>query len=454
VQVLGDSHGTLVYLGERECSIQRRHQKIIEESPSPIVDSDMRRAMGEAALRLAKAIDYESAGTVEFLVDDESRDFYFLEVNTRIQVEHPVTEEVTGIDLVREQLRVAAGAPLGFSQDDITFTGHAIEARLYAEDPSAGFLPATGELAAYCPPADPAVRWDSGVETGSIIGVDFDPMMAKVIAHSPTRGEAAGKLALALERLHLAGVTTNRTFLVNTLRHPSFLAGDTTTDFIERVTPSTEMNLGEGMLAHARIAAALWLQGHNRASAPVLGKLPSGWRNGPMPAQHVELVSGEDRTEIRYRPSASGFQAWVGEGEGFHSAHVQRWGPDEIDLEVDGYRAVHRVTRAGDLLYVQIPQGTLEFAVVSRFVTPGLDQTVGAVLAPMPGVVSEVRVASGDTVSTGDVLVILEAMKMEHHLKAPSRCTVVEVCVQAGEHVQNGTTLLVLDESLQEESQL
>ena len=205
IQILGDAHGNVVHLGERECSIQRRHQKIVEESPSPVVDAEMRTAMGEAALSLARHMGYESAGTVEFLVDDATREFFFLEVNTRLQVEHPVTEEVTGIDLVREQLRVAGGAELGYDQDDIDWSGSAIEVRLYAEDPDNDFLPATGTLSAYRPADEPVVRWDSGVEEG-VVGVDFDPMLAKVIAHGPTRAEAAGRLALALERMHLGGV--------------------------------------------------------------------------------------------------------------------------------------------------------------------------------------------------------------------------------------------------------
>ncbi|MCS5672387.1 MAG: acetyl-CoA carboxylase biotin carboxylase subunit, partial [Acidimicrobiales bacterium] len=192
IQILGDAHGALVHLGERECSIQRRHQKIIEESPAAVLNPARRDAMGESALQLARGIGYRSAGTVEFLVDDATGEFFFLEVNTRLQVEHPVTEEVTGIDLVREQLRVAAGEPLGYGQDDIGFSGHAVEARLYAEDPSAGFLPATGTLVAWQPADEPSVRWDTGVEEGSHVGVDFDPMLAKVVAHGPTRSEAAG----------------------------------------------------------------------------------------------------------------------------------------------------------------------------------------------------------------------------------------------------------------------
>jgi propionyl-CoA carboxylase alpha chain len=271
IQILGDHHGGLVHLGERECSIQRRHQKIIEESPSSgAVDDGLRSAMGDAALRLARALGYRSAGTVEFLLDDATHEFFFLEVNTRLQVEHPVTEEVTGIDLVREQLRIAAGEPLGNGQEAITFRGHAVEARLYAEDPGAGFLPATGTLAAFVPAPEPEVRWDSGVEAGSVVGLDFDPMLAKVVAHAPTRDEAASRLARALERLHLGGLTTNREFLVASLRHPAFLAGDTTTDFIDRVDPAATLDIRDDELARVATLAALWVQGHNRSRASVL----------------------------------------------------------------------------------------------------------------------------------------------------------------------------------------
>lgn len=261
IQILGDAHGTIVHLGERECSIQRRHQKLVEESPSPAVDAAMREAMGAAALGLAREIGYESAGTVEFLVDDATREFFFLEVNTRLQVEHPVTEEVTGIDLVREQIRVARGEPLGYGQDDVTFKGHSIEVRLCAEDAAAGFLPATGTLAAFAPASKPRVRWESGVEKGSVVGVAFDPLLAKIIATAPTRTEAASSLALALERLHIGGVTTNRDFLAATLRHEQFLAGDTTTDFIERHAPARVLELTDEELTWTARAATLWLQG-------------------------------------------------------------------------------------------------------------------------------------------------------------------------------------------------
>jgi len=441
IQILADAHGGLVHLGERECSIQRRHQKIVEESPSPVVGADLRAAMGDAALRLAGAIGYRSAGTVEFLVDDATREFFFLEVNTRLQVEHPVTEEVTGVDLVREQLRVAAGEPLGYGQEGISFRGHAIEARLYAEDPAADFLPATGTLAAFAPAPDPAVRWESGVETGSVVGVDFDPMLAKVVAHAPTRAEAAGRLALALERLHLAGVTTNRDLLAATLRHPAYLAGETTTDFIDRFTPSATPRLAEGDLDRAATLAALWVQGQNRSATAVLATVPSGWRNARLPAQRLSLVHGDRTVDVRYQARRDGSFA-VGDGS---TARVHRWSPTSIDAEVDGRRATVRVTRAGDRIHVQTVRGTVAFDIEPRFVVPGSEAPTAGLTAPMPGVVLEVRCSAGDRVEAQQTLLVLEAMKMEHPVRAPTAGVVTEMRVAKGQHVANGALLLILD---------
>jgi propionyl-CoA carboxylase alpha chain len=460
IQILGDHHGALVHLGERECSIQRRHQKIVEESPSSgIVDDELRSAMGDAALGLARALDYRSAATVEFLLDDATHEFFFLEVNTRLQVEHPVTEEVTGIDLVREQLRIAAGEPLGYGQQAIRFRGHAIEARLYAEDPAAGFLPATGTLAAFAPAPEPEVRWDSGVEAGSVVGLDFDPMLAKVVAHAPTRGEAAARLARALERLHLGGVTTNREFLAAVLRHPAFLAGDTTTDFIDRVDPAATLDLGDDELARVATLAALWVQGDNRSRASVLSAMPSGWRNARLPAQRITLAHGDRTVTVRYRARRDGSFVLGGadaagadkaEPDGGArpdggSARVHRWTPTSIDAEVNGRRTTARVTRDGDRLYVQAPAGTVAFDVVPRFVAPGAAAaTAGGLVAPMPGIVLDVRCAPGDVVDARQTLVVLEAMKMEHHVRAPADGVVVEVRVAKGQHVENGAVLLVL----------
>jgi propionyl-CoA carboxylase alpha chain len=441
IQILGDTHGQVVHLGERECSIQRRHQKILEESPSPRVDSALRAAMGDAALRLARALGYQSAGTVEFLLDDATSEFFFLEVNTRLQVEHPVTEAVTGIDLVREQLRIARGEPLGYAQEDIRFGGAAIEARLYAEDPDADFLPATGTLAAFEPAVSPEVRWDSGVVAGSVVGTDFDPMLAKVIAHGPTRGEAAGRLALALERLHLGGVTTNRDFLVATLRAPEFLAGDTTTDFIDRVDPARRVEPSEEDLTRTAQLAALFIQGAHRAEALALAAAPSGWRNARLSDQEVVLVHRERELRVRYRSLRDGRFRF---GDGAH-ARIHAWGKREIDAEIDGRRWCARVTRKGDRLVVQGPRGDLDFVEKPRFELSQADATSGGFVAAMPGKVLELRVGAGDAVKAGETLVVLEAMKMEHPMRATEDGVVSEVRVSEGDQVEAGTLLLVVE---------
>jgi len=441
IQILGDQHGKLVHLGERDCSIQRRHQKLIEESPSPIVDPAMREAMGSAALSLARAIGYESAGTVEFLVDNETRDFYFLEVNTRLQVEHPVTEAVTGIDLIREQLRLAAGEPLGYDQDAVHFSGCAIEVRLCAEDPSVGFLPATGTLVAFEPATEPAVRWESGVEKGSVVTVDFDPLLAKVIAHAPTRAEAASTLALALERLHLGGVVTNRDFLAITLRHWHFLNGDTTTDFIQRYEPPLSLVLSEEELTWAASAGALWLQGESRAHAAVLFQVPSGWRNARLPAQRTSLRYGDRQLDLDYRARRDGsFDVAPG-----GSARIFSWSDTAIDVEVNGRRANTRVTRSATHLYVQTLHGTVAFEIVPRFEVRRGEVTPGGLNAPMPGQIIDVRVEVGQHVDAGETVVVMEAMKMEHVISAPNSGTVSDVFVTTSQQVDSGTTLLAIE---------
>jgi propionyl-CoA carboxylase alpha chain len=441
IQILGDAHGNLVHLGERECSIQRRHQKILEESPSPRVDPQMREAMGESALRLARELDYQSAGTVEFLFDDDSGEFFFLEVNTRLQVEHPVTEMVTGVDLVREQLRIAAGEPLGYGQSDIHFEGAAIEARLYAEDPDNDFLPAIGTLAAFAPSQDPAARWDSGVEQGSVVGTDFDPMLAKVIAFAPTRREAAGRLALNLARTHLGGVVTNRDFLVATLRTPEFLEGDTTTDFIDRVKPQRTLAPNEDERLRLARLAALWVQGVNRRDAQVLKSVPSGWLNARLPDSQLVLEHGDENVTVLYRAQRDGrFRFPDGS-----SARIHEWRDDGIDAEVAGHRIRARVTRNGNQLIVQGPTGDVVFREQPRFKLPGADDSAGGFVARMPGKVIELRVQVGDSVTAGDTLIVLEAMKMEHPMRALLDGVVTEVHVAEGDQVESGTLLLVVE---------
>ena len=441
IQILGDSHGNLLHLGERECSIQRRHQKIIEEAPSSAISEEQRKLITDAALRMGESLAYQSAGTVEFLLDDETGDFFFLEVNTRLQVEHPVTEVITGIDLVREQLKISSGEAISFTQESLIPKGHAVEARLYAEDPSKDFLPATGEILAFSPPEEPDVRWDSGVEKGSFVGVEFDPMLAKVISHGADRTEAALNLAKALEKLHLAGVTTNRNFLVSTLRHNKFLKGETTTDFIEDNYPEPNLNLTEGEVEKATIAVALWLQNKNRKNAIVLRSIPSGWRNGRLPAQEVSLLHSGEKITVSYKTKRDGSFVF----NNGNTAKIHHWSAEHIEAEIDGERMTSMITEGQGNVHLQTNRGTVSFEILPRFEPPVLQIAEGSLVAPMPGIVLEIKVSNGDTVAAGDTLLTLEAMKMEHHVKAPYKGTVEKILVSENQQLDNGVPLLVIN---------
>jgi len=450
IQVLGDQHGNLVHLFERECSIQRRHQKVIEEAPSPGITEALRDEMGSAALSASQAIGYYSAGTVEFLVDGEGDDasFWFLEVNTRIQVEHPVTEEVTGIDLVREQIRVAQGEPLGYGQSDLSMSGHAIEARLYAEDPANGFLPAIGTLHAFESPSGLGARIDTGVESGSVVGVEFDPMLAKVIVHAPTRVEAANRLALVLDKLVIAGVTTNRDFLVATLRTDEFLAGDTTTDFIERVQPRAVFEPNGSAVREAAVAATLFAQSQNRVAAKALAFMGSGWRNSSMPAERRMFESGERELTVHYRPIRSGgFSVNVGSDQSMVAEVIDvDLDAGRIMIETNGLRRESYVTRVGDGWVVQGVEGAVELRDVARFPDHDSVDVAGGQTAPMPGRIVSIHVAVGDQVNAGQTLVMMEAMKMEHTITAPADAVVTDLRCAVDDQVDNGQVLVVLEE--------
>ena len=441
IQILGDTHGNVVHLGERECSIQRRHQKIIEESPSPRVNPEMREAMGDAAIKLAKKLKYESAGTVEFLVDDKSGEFWFLEVNTRLQVEHPVTEEVTGKDLVYEQLRIARGEELGYNQEDISWEGSSIEARLYAEDPANEFLPATGTLIAYETDESIDARWDTGIEQGSVIGTDFDPMLAKVIAKGKNRTDAANKLALALQSLHIGGVTTNRDFLVASLRSKQFHKGQTTSDFIEKAKPQRSVILKGQQLEQAVTAAALWIQGENRNNASLLKEAPSGWRNSRLPRQKISFEYSDKEINVTYKANRdSSFD--LNENT---KANILKWTTTGIDLEVNNTRFFSKVTRKNDDLVVHGPWGDALLKILPRFTLPGSELQAGGLVAPMPGKVIDLKVKVGSKVKKGDTLVILEAMKMEHQVKAIEDGKVSQVLIKKDDQLENGALLMIVD---------
>jgi propionyl-CoA carboxylase alpha chain len=397
--------------------------------------------MASAALKLAKKLKYESAGTVEFLVDDKTGEFWFLEVNTRLQVEHPVTEATTGIDLVHEQLRIARGEALGYDQEDISWYGSAIEARLYAEDPTNDFLPTTGSLVAFEPDLSVDARWDSGVVQGSVIGTDFDPMIAKVITYGESRVDAANKLSRALESLHIGGVVTNRDFLVAILRSEAFLKGLTTTNFIEKVKPALSIVLSASKLQQVASIAALWIQGKNRDDAEILGQLPSGWRNSRLPRQKISFQHGENEILVTYRSRRDG-KFDLNENS---VAKVFNWDTRSISVEIDGHRLTSKITKDNDLVVVQMPWGNVSLRELPRFALPGSEEISGGLTAPMPGKVVELKVKVGDSISKGDALVILEAMKMEHEVKAPADGKVSEIYIKKGEQLENGALLMIVD---------
>jgi propionyl-CoA carboxylase alpha chain len=453
VQILGDEHGNLVHLFERECSIQRRHQKVVEESPSPALTPELRAAICDAAVAAGKSIDYSNAGTVEFVMDDEAarrgdaQPFAFLEVNTRLQVEHPVTEAVTGLDLVRLQLEVAMGEPLPFAQSDVTVTGHAIEVRLYAEDPANDYLPATGTLHAFRPPDD-GVRWDAGVVEGSRVSTFYDPMLAKVIAHAPLRRDAAARLARALEDTLLLGVTTNRDLLVHVLRDEAFLAGDTTTRFLEERFPTHDARTFPPVASTAETAAivatvARWVPDPD---SPVPSSVPVGFSNvGLGPVGTTYTVGGHDlAVGVAWR-RGGGARVTIDDRE-VPVPHVAVAG-DRVTAEIDGHRVTARIAAAHGSVQVVLPGANVTLFEHPRFPHVRAADEAGATLAPMPGSVVSVAVEEGQQVERGDLLVVVEAMKMEHRITAPTAGTVTSVRVAAGQQVDADEVLVIVREA-------
>jgi acetyl/propionyl-CoA carboxylase alpha subunit len=442
IQILGDAFGTLRAFHERDCSIQRRHQKVVEEAPSPALDPALRGAMSAAAEAAGAALGYVGAGTVEFLLTPQ-REFFFLEVNTRLQVEHPVTELITGLDLVELQLRLAQGAPL---PEVPPARGHAIEARLYAEDPARDFLPATGTLSRLRIPG--TVRVDSGVADGAVVSPFYDPLLAKVIAHGATREEAARRLADALARAEIHGLTTNRDFLVRVLRHPEFRAGGADTAFLDRadLAQLAAPLLDAEALGHAAVAAALALQARRRRDAGVLGALPSGWRNLPSAPQRIELDHGGTPIAVEYRLDRAGGLARLRvDGADRPDAVLYSADPDRVDLAVEGRRRAHTVHISPEAVHVNGPRGQATFRVVARHPAPEIAAAPGSLASPMPGTVLRVLVRLGDAVVAGTPLLVLEAMKMEHEIVAPSDGEVAELPIAEGEHVGDGTVLVRLN---------
>ncbi|WP_328871567.1 acetyl/propionyl/methylcrotonyl-CoA carboxylase subunit alpha [Streptomyces sp. NBC_00287] len=426
IQVLADGHGNVVHLGERECSLQRRHQKIIEEAPSVLLDEDTRAAMGEAAVQAARSCGYRGAGTVEFIVPGgDPSAYYFMEMNTRLQVEHPVTELITGIDLVEWQLRVAAGEKLAFAQEEIRLTGHAVEARICAEDPARGFLPSGGTVLRLREPSGDGVRTDSGLSEGTEVGSLYDPMLSKVIAYGPDRATALRKLRAALAETVTLGVQTNAGFLRRLLAHPAVVAGELDTGLVEREVDG----LVSAEVPHEvyEAAAAVRLEALRPAGEGWTDpfSVPSGWRLGgtPRPLAFPLRVIGDP---VEYVP---------------RGAHTVT--DDRVSVTLDGvrhtfHRAADWIGRDGDAWHVR------DHDPVAASLTRAAHSGADSLTAPMPGTVTVVKVAVGDEVSAGQSLLVVEAMKMEHVISAPHAGTVTELDVSPGTTVAMDQVLAVL----------
>jgi propionyl-CoA carboxylase alpha chain len=447
VQVLADAHGTVWTLAERDCSVQRRYQKVIEETPSPAVDGPLRARLLAAAAAVTRAVGYLGAGTAEFLVSDGQ--FYFLEFNTRLQVEHPVTECVHGIDLVALQLGVAGGLTL--PPEPPPHSGHAIEARLYAEDPADGYRPSSGLLYAldvpgvdtrFGPPASGAsgaeqgLRLDSGVEAGSEITPHYDPMLAKLIAWAPERDIATRLLASALDRAKIHGPATNRDLLASVLRHPAFTDGRADTSLLDScdvagLVPSQEACLLAGTAAAIAGAAA------NRAAARAAAGLPGGWRNVISQPQHAAFDGPRGRIEVAYLWQRDGSMGVPGRED----IAVAKAAPDHVLLDVAGVRYRFDVARADDVIWVDSAHGSVTLTLLPRLPEPVAAREPGSLVAPMPGSVVRVEATAGQHVSAGQPVLVLEAMKMEHQIVAPADGLVADVLVGPGDQVEAGDVL-------------
>jgi acetyl/propionyl-CoA carboxylase alpha subunit len=460
VQVLADDHGTVWAVGERECSIQRRHQKIIEEAPSPLVERTpgMRDKLFDAARLAASAIGYAGAGTVEFMAsgsDDGAGDFFFLEMNTRLQVEHPVTEATTGLDIVGLQLFVADGGHL--DPEPPPSRGYSIEARLYAEDPAKDWQPQAGAVHRFEVPNATTqfglldrigVRVDTGVVDGSEVSVSYDPMLAKIISYAPMRRQAAGLLADALARTRIHGVRTNRDLLVNVLRHPAFLDGATDTAFFDtHGLAELAAPLGDSrVVGLSALAAALADAAENRQAATIIAAAPSGWRNvtSGFQIKRFSDTAGETH-EVRYRFARGGVEV-----PGYDDVSVVSASADQVVLTVDGVDRPFGIARYGDDVFVDSPLGPVQLVAQPRFPDPTAALAHGSLLAPMPGSVLRIGAAVGDTVTAGQPLIWMEAMKMEHTVVAPGDGVLIELNVEPGQQVEVGAVLARVDDQPKE----
>ncbi|WNJ19823.1 biotin carboxylase N-terminal domain-containing protein [Pontibacter sp. G13] len=441
-QVFGDQHGQIIHLNERACSIQRRYQKVIEEAPAPGMDEALRGEMGAAAVRVAQSVQYDQAGTVEFILTPSGQ-FYFLEMNTRLQVEHPVTEAITGLDLVEWQIRVAEGAPLPLNQSQIPLDGHAIECRLYAEDPQSEFLPDAGTMHLWQPADIEHVRYDTAMFSGVEIGTDYDPMLAKIIVHADHRDGAIRKMTHELGRLAAFGVVTNQAYLRSILEHPDMLKGEYDTQFLHRYHPDLLPNESVDPAA-CMIATLMDIDGESH-TRPAFQGIPSGWTNMGPRTQRITWIIGEKEYEWRFGRNGAG--DWWFEHAGHRWEHVSIRSIDthSVSLNLDDRHTRYIYTQQGDRWWIQQWGGLkTELTFKDPFPLPKAEDSEGAYVAPMPGKVVSVMVEMGQEVSKGDPLVILSSMKMENTLYAHQSGKIAEVRVEETATVAAKEVLLVL----------
>ncbi len=443
-QIFGDQHGNCIHLLERECTIQRRYQKVVEESPSPIMTPELREQMGQAAINAALAIQYDNAGTVEFIYDDHSGAFYFLEVNTRLQVEHPVTEEITGLDLVQLQIESAQGMPLSLQQDDIQANGYAIEVRLYAEDPFNDFRPVTGLIQQLDIPDVPGLRVESAVESGSEISMYYDPMIAKLIVHDADRQSAHRKLSYTIDHMICAGTVTNQALLSDILNNQDFRKGQYNTHFISDHIKLTEPDKDPQALSDACIACTVYRWAIRDKQRGILKAMPSGWRNSFNDYQKDEFKISDEIYPIRYRHHGDHFEIITADDEEKRVTLVQS-DITAITIEIDDHVKSYQIIESAGSLYLHHRSvGNLKIDKVSRLPLKEVEKIAGGYEAPMPAQVIKVIVAEGDEVNLGDPLVIISSMKMESTIEAETDGTVEEVYVKDSQTIEAGHIMLKL----------
>ncbi len=445
-QIFGDQHGNAIHVLERECTIQRRYQKVLEESPSPVLNEELRTTMGEAAVKAAKALNYDNAGTVEFIFDDTTNDFFFLEVNTRLQVEHPVTEEVTGIDLVALQIEIAEGKPLPITQAEVISNGYAIEARLYAEDPKNDFLPATGTVQLWEVPQVKGLRMETAVKSGSEISIHYDPMIAKVIIWDKNRSSAHRKMAYTLRNLKCLGLTTNQDFLLHLFEQTAIQQGDYDTHYIaNHFDASAFANKSEHQKGLAAIATTLYYWNQRNQKRSLLKGMPSGWRSNPYSPQQETYLFEEEELKLAYTAKGENqFDIQIGENEKLVE-FVTVDGP-HISFRINEVQHQVSIAAKGNKIFIHSPEiGNISFDKKERFPLKVVEKVEGGYEAPMPSQIIKIMVEANQEVKAGDPLMIISSMKMENTISADKDGVVSEVYATEGQSVEAGFLLLKVD---------